>query len=187
MLLPAMRFSPRHDETSAIPAPSKTRIKEAMHELQALGQELTGFSREQLKRMNLDEDLLEAVLEYQRIPRFEARRRQLQYIGKLMRGLEAEPVRAALAAARGESAGEIARQHRLERLREDFLEDETVLRQIADNYPGADLTRLRQLRRAALREKLENRPPKHSRELFRALRELETREPQDDAGVFEHE
>ncbi|MDR3323751.1 MAG: DUF615 domain-containing protein [Zoogloeaceae bacterium] len=159
-----------HDDT---PRPSKTRLKAAMHELQGLGEELVNLSREQLKRMNLDEDLKEAVLEYQRIPRFEAKRRQLQYIGKLMRSLEPEPVRAALAAARGESAVEIARLHRLERLRDTLLEDEATLHDIARDLPGADLTRLRQLRRAAVKERLENRPPKHLRALFRALKEAD--------------
>jgi ribosome-associated protein len=181
-----MRFYQENHNETPLPPPSKTRMKEAMRELQALGEELTTLSGEQLRRMNLDEDLLEAVLTWQRIPKFEARRRQLQYIGKLMRRLEAEPVRAALAVARGESASEIARLRRLERLREQVLEDEAVFQQIAADYPGADLTRLRQLRRAALREKLENRPPRHFRELFHALKALETEARQDEREAPGH-
>ncbi|MDR3352722.1 MAG: DUF615 domain-containing protein [Zoogloeaceae bacterium] len=150
--------------------PSKTQKKAAMHALQDLGGELVRLSREQLARMPLDADLRAAVLEYQRIPKFEAQRRQLQYIGKLMRSLDPEPVRAALAAVRGESAAEITRLHRLERLRERLLEDVATLGEIAADYPGADLTRLRQLRRAALKEREEARPPKAFRELFQLLR-----------------
>jgi ribosome-associated protein len=181
-----MRFYQDRDETPVLP-PSKTRMKAAMHELQALGEALTTLSREALQRMDLDENLREAVLVCLRLPKSEARRRQLQYIGKLMRGLDAAPIRAALAAVRGESAAEIARLHRLERLREQVLEDESVFQQIATDYPGADLTRLRQLRRAALKEKLENRPPKHFRELFHALKELDAQHGQDEDEVSGHE
>lgn len=164
--------------------PSKTQVKQAMHELQTLGEALVDLSRDQLKRMGLDEDLLEAVLDYQRIGKFEARRRQLQYIGKLMRGLDPEPIRAALAHVRGDSAAEVAKLHRLERLRSRFLEDETVLQEIAGKYPGADLTHLRQLRRAALREQAENKPPRNFRELFQVFKELDRQEsgPTQEAG-----
>jgi ribosome-associated protein len=153
--------------------PSKTQVKAAMLELQELGEALTRLSREQLRRMTLDEDLLAAVLEYQRIPKFEAQRRQLQYIGKLMRGLDAEPVRAALATARGESAAEIARQHHLERLRQRLLDDEpAALAEIAADFPDADLTRLRQLRRAVLKEQAEQKPLRQYRALFQHLKAM---------------
>lgn len=153
--------------------PSKTQVKAAMQELQDVGYALTQLSRDQLKRMTLDEDLLAAVREYQRIPKFEAQRRQLQYIGKLMRALEVEPIRAALAMARGESAAEIARLHRLENLRQHLLDDEAAaLAEIASEFPAADLTRLRQLRRAALKEQAEQKPPRQFRALFQVLKEL---------------
>ena len=174
-----MHFNKRREEAPEDTGrPSKTQIKQAMHDLQALGEELVNLGRDQLKRMGLDEDLLEAVLEYQRIPKFEAKRRQLQYIGKLMRGVDPEPVRAAIAVVRGESAGEIAKLHRLEKLRLRFLEDEAVLQEIAASYPAADLTRLRQLRRAALKEQADQRPPKNFRELFQILKALEEGETQ---------
>lgn len=170
-----MHFNKRQDAPPPDSArPSKTQRKQAMHDLQALGEELTRLSRDQLQRMGLDEDLLAALLEYQRIGKFEARRRQLQYIGKLMRGLAAEPIRAALADVRGDSAAEVARLHRLERWRARLLEDETVLQDIAAQHPQADLTHLRQLRRAALREQAENKPPRNFRELFRVLKALDS-------------
>lgn len=172
-----MHHNKRKDETPEDTGrPSKTQVKQAMHELQALGEDLVKLSRDQLKRMNLDEDLLDAVREYQRIPKFEAQRRQLQYIGKLMRGLDPEPIREALAHARGDSAAEVAKLHRLERLRTRFLEDEAVLQEIAEKFPQADLTRLRQLRRAAVKEHAENKPPKNFRELFRVFKELDGQE-----------
>ena len=156
-----------------IPVISKTRLKEAMQELQTLGGELVELSRDQLKRINLPEELHEAILEWQRFGKHEARRRQLQYIGKLMRNIDPEPIHAGLALLRGESAVEIARMHRLEKLRENLLEDEKTLSEIAAAWPQADLTHLRQLRRSALKEKEAGKPPKNFRAIFKLLKELE--------------
>ncbi|MDR1351141.1 MAG: DUF615 domain-containing protein [Zoogloeaceae bacterium] len=157
--------------------PSKTRRKAVMHELQTLGKALTGLSRAQLSRMTLDEDLYAALMEYQRLPKFEARRRQLQYIGKLMRGLDAEPIRAALAALRGDSAGETARLHRLEALRLKLLADEAAtLVALRDDYPhiaAADFARLARLVRATRKEQAECKPPKNFRALFQALKNMD--------------
>ncbi len=158
--------------------PSKTRRKAEMHELQDLGAALVELSPGQLKRIDLPEDILEAVLDWQRFTKHEARRRQLQYIGKLMRTADSEPIRAGLALLRGESAAETARLHRLERLRERLLEDEKTLSEIAETWPGADLTQLRQLRRNALKEQEAGKPPKSFRAIFQILKELDSHAPQ---------
>jgi ribosome-associated protein len=153
---------------------SKTRRKQAMEELQALGEELVALASDQVKRIDIPDDLRSAVSEAQRMTRQdEAKRRQMQYIGKLMRSVEVEPIRAALALVRGESAGETAKLHRLERLRADFLADEKVVHEIAQRYPGVDLQHLRSLRRAALKEQEQNKPPRSYRALFQRLKELE--------------
>jgi len=145
--------------------------------VQALGEALTQLSPERVKNMALSENLREAVLEHQRIRHHSARRRQLQYIGRLMRDEDADAIAAALADVRGESAAEIARLHRLENLRQRLLEDEAgALADIAESYPAADLTHLRQLRRAALKEMAEAKPPRHFRALFQALKALENTE-----------
>lgn len=153
--------------------PSKSAIKRAMTELQALGEQLVALSAEQLKKIELPEDLRDAVRDAQRFTQHEARRRQLQYIGRLMRNLDAEPIRAALDDIRGVSAAANARQHALERLRARFLADEKVIGEIAATHPDADLQKLRQLRRNALKEQELGKPPRAFRELFRVLRELD--------------
>lgn len=153
--------------------PSKTKMKEAMHELRDLGAELVELSVSQLKRIDLPETLLQAVRDCQKITAHGARRRQLQYIGKLMRGVDDEPIRAELARLRGESSVEIARIHRLERLRTRLLEDERVLTEIAEQWPGVDIQHLRQLRRNALKEQEMNKPPKSYRAIFQMLKELD--------------
>lgn len=146
-----------------------------MNALQALGEELVALSVDQLKKIDLPEELFAAVRDAQRFTQHEARRRQLQYIGRLMRNLDAEPIRRALDDIRGISAAANARQHALERLRARFLEDEKVIVEIAAEHPGADLQHLRKLRRRALEEQELGKPPRAFRELFRALRELHER------------
>ena len=164
-----------HDEdfSDSNERPSKTRQKKAMHELRDLGADLVGLSAGQLRRIDLPEDILAAVRECQKITAHGAHRRQLQYLGKLMRGADEAPIRAGLALLRGESAAETARLHRLERMRTRLLEDEAALSAIAAAWPGADLQQLRQLRRNALKEQAAGKPPKNYRAIFQALQELD--------------
>lgn len=151
---------------------SKSQRKRDMHALQDLGAALVELSAERLARIDMPDELRSAIREAQHIARHEARRRQMQYIGRLMRNVDAAPLREALAVISGASAAETARQHRLERLRARLLEDEAALTEIGNEFPGVDLGRLRQLRRNALRERDEGKPPKSYRELFRVLREM---------------
>ena len=161
------------DFTEDTGRPSKTKKKEAMHELRDLGAELVELSVGQLKRINLPENIYEAVRECQKITAHGAHRRQLQYLGKLMRSADDAPIRAGLALIRGESAAETARLHRLERMRARLLEDEAALSAIAATWPGADLQQLRQLRRNALKEQEAGKPPKSFRAIFQALQEVD--------------
>jgi ribosome-associated protein len=158
-----------HDESR----PSKSQVKREMEALQALGEQLVALSVDRLKKIDLPEDLRAAVRDAQRFTKHEARRRQLQYIGRLMRDVDPAPIQAALDEINGVSAAANARQHALERLRTRFLEDEAVIGDIAREHPGADLQHLRQLRRNALREQAENRPPRAFREIFKILRALQ--------------
>lgn len=151
---------------------SKTRRKQAMEELQGLGEELVALSSDRIKKIDIPESLREAVREAQRMTRHdEARRRQIQYIGKLMRTVEVEPIREALALVRGESASETAKLHRLERLRTELLDDEKVLHEIVTLFPDVDIQHLRSLRRAALKEREQNKPPRSYRAIFQLLKE----------------
>ena len=154
--------------------PSKTQRKHAMEELQSLGEALVDLPAERLKKIELSDELREAIGAAQRMTRLdEAKRRQMQYIGRLMRSADIEPLRAALADARGESASETARLHRLERLRSELLADEKTIQEIATLYPAIDLQHLRSLRRAALKEQQQNKPPRNFRAIFQLLKEAD--------------
>ena len=172
------------DEDDFPEPPSKSSRKREMQALQDLGEQLVALSPERLKKVPLPESLYEAIRAAQGF-KMEARRRQLQYIGKLMRKIDPEPIQAQLDIFAGNSAVEVAKMHRLERLREQLLEDEQVIGTIAETWPEADLLYLRTLRRNALKEREAARPPKSFREIFRVLRELQ--EASDAAAEAEAE
>jgi len=145
-----------------------------MHELQALGVALVELPESQLGAMQIADELREAVLEAKRIKSHEGKRRQLQYVGRLMREVDPAPIRAQLDALTGHSAQEAARHRRLEALREKLLADDQALTAYVSAHAGADLQALRTLIRNARREQKEGRPPRAYRELFRVLKALES-------------
>lgn len=153
--------------------PSKSERKRESHALREMGERLTQLRKEQLARIPLSEPLREAVEEARHIRQPGARKRQLQFIGKLMRTVDAEPIREALEEMDLNSARGVARLHQAERWRERLLEEgDAALSALLEEHPGADRQQLRQLTRNAVREQRENRPPQSARALFRYLREL---------------
>lgn len=152
---------------------SKTQRKREVESLQDMGKELVDLSKERLAKMDLPEDLLDAVLEAKRITAHGATRRQMQYIGKIMRGVDADAIAEQLAEIRGESNAAKAEFHALERWRERLLADEHAVTEWLGRHPGADAQKLRQLIRNARKEAELGKPPKSSRELFRMLRDTQ--------------
>jgi ribosome-associated protein len=156
---------------------SKTRRKREMLELQSLGTALVELPESQLGAIGLGEPLLAAVLQAKRIKSHEAKRRQLQYIGRLMREVDPEPIRGQLAALEGSSARAAAAHRRLEAWRERLLSDDAALTSFAAEHPRADLQEIRALIRNARKEQKEGKPLRAYRELFRVLRTIETAKP----------
>ncbi|MCF8175173.1 MAG: DUF615 domain-containing protein [Burkholderiaceae bacterium] len=151
-----------------------------MTALQDLGAELVKLSKERLAKIDMPERLRDALVDAQRITKHEARRRQMQYIGKIMRSVDAAPLQAAIDEVNGLSAAATIRQHQLERLRTRLMEDESAFNELAREYPAADVQHLRQLRRNALKEATQEKPPRAYRELFRELRALQDQAEPDD-------
>ncbi|HYR32664.1 MAG TPA: ribosome biogenesis factor YjgA [Burkholderiales bacterium] len=152
---------------------SKTRRKKEMLDLQALGVALVDLPESQIADLQIADQLRDAVLEAKHIKSHEGRRRQLQYIGRLMRDVDPAPIRAQLDALTGHSAQDAARHRRLESMREKLLADDAALTPYVAEHAGADLQALRTLIRNARREQKEGRPPRAYRELFRLLKALE--------------
>ena len=149
---------------------SRSEKKRQVEELQRLGAALVELAPAQVDALELPDELRAAVRDAQRITSHEAKRRQLQFIGKVMRRVDAEPVRAALAEVAGQSAMVRVRQRRLEQWRERLIEDDGALTEFAGLHAGADLQSLRALIRNARKEIAESKPPRAQRELFRLLR-----------------
>jgi len=159
--------------------PSKSARKREMHALQALGEQLCALSPRELESIPLsDAALAEAVAEARRISSHSARRRHLQLIGKLMRQVDAEPIREALAAL--EHGRQASAQHfqALEAWRDRLLhEGDAALPAVLERWPQADRQHLRQLLRHYAREQSRGQPPAAARSLFRYLRSLPAAEP----------
>ena len=150
---------------------SKTKRKEAMLALQDIGEELVKLPASKLEKLDLPDELRRAVEDCRRFTKHGAIRRQLQYIGRLMRGVEEEPIARQLAAWRGESDEEKALLHRIERWRDRLIENDEALTLFLNEYPQADATQFRQLIRNARHEAASSKPPKSSRAIFKLVRE----------------
>ena len=153
---------------------SKTQLKKASHDLQELGEALVALPDDRLNALPIAESLLDAVREYKRTRSHEGRRRQMQYIGKLMRRTDAEPIREAVAAMQLGSAKDTLALHEGERWRAELIADDEALTRWMQQHPDTDSQQLRSLVRAARRDKAgpESRQPKSHRELFQLIKPL---------------
>jgi ribosome-associated protein len=151
---------------------SKTQRKREMLALQDLGEALVALSVQDLEALNLPENLLEAILQAKQMSKRGALRRQLQYIGRLMREVDAGPIRAQLDAWESTAARDIARLHQVEHWRDRLLRDEAALDELLQQFPNADAQRLRSLIGNAQREQKAAQRAKSSRSLFQILSEL---------------
>ena len=156
---------------------SKTKRKQEMTALQSLGARLVDLPESQIAELPMAENLREAVLEAKRITSHEAKRRQMQYVGRLMREIDPAPLRERLEAMTGHSAQAAAQHRRLEAWRERLLADDEALTAFAAEHPGADLQALRTLIRNTRKEQKAARPPRAFRELFRLIKECSDSTP----------
>jgi ribosome-associated protein len=161
--------------------PSKTQLKRESKAVQTLGLELAALSTERLAAIDMPDALRTAIEEFRRTKSHEGRRRQIQYVGKLMRSADEAALREALAEATVGSARATLALHEAERWRAELIAgDEAVARWI-DEHPDTDAQHFRSLVRAARRDAAglapEARQPKSFRELYQYLRPLITLEP----------
>jgi ribosome-associated protein len=167
-------LTPTVDPDSGYDKPSKSAMKRAMTARQELGQALVELSKEALARVPLPEDLEQAVLEARKINDHEGRRRQMQYIGKLMRHCDPVPIEAAMEEIRGVSHAATARLHQIEAWRERLISDEQALDGFIAKYleDAEVIGTLRTTIRLARKERESSRPPKHQRLLFQHIKAL---------------
>lgn len=178
-------FRMRHDaddpEGIEDDGPSKSARKRDAHAAQKLGEQLVAAPDELLERLDLPERLVDAIRLARRITSRGAMVRQRQFIGKLMRGVDLEPVRAALEMRSDADRAAAARFRRIEQWRDRLLaEGEPALDALVATRPAAPRARLASLLNRARAEQAAGRPPAAARELFRVLRTLHEADP---AGI----
>jgi len=158
--------------------PSKSQRKRDMHEVQALGEALVALSVAKLETLDLPERLFDAIVAAHTITRHEARRRQMQFIGRLMRDVDPDPIRALLAAQEAVPASEKAKMALLESWRQRLLEaPESSLSVLTEKFPDVFSEEAREAWRLrigqAQQERLQQqKTPKHYRLLFQDLKKL---------------
>ena len=169
---------PRHAPASAADAapdqrPSKTALKQQAHDLQQLGRALAALSDDKLAVLAMPDELRAAIAELRRTRSHEGQRRQLQYVGKLMRRADAQPLRKAVAQSQLPSARQSLQLHLAERWREELARDDEALTRWLAEHPDTDAQRLRALVRNARRDAAlppEQRHGRAWRELFQFVK-----------------
>jgi ribosome-associated protein len=153
--------------------PSKSLLKRQSTELQQLGESLIELTDAELDGLQLPEKLRDAIDIAKRITAHGGLYRQKQFIGKLMRKIDVEPIRAALEAKRQAQRTEVMRFRRVELWRDRLMSDEpAALDALLDEQPAADRTQLERLVARARHEQQRKQAPTAARELFAALRQL---------------
>ncbi len=172
--------------------PSKSAMKRASHELQALGEQLLAMPDARLASIEMPERLRDALADYRTTRSFEGKRRQLQYIGKVLRLVEVDELREAVAVFQLGHARNALALHEAERWRAELVgEDPDALTRWAQEYPGSDLQQLRALVRSAKKDAAaapEQRNGRGYRELFQFIKkDMEAQaQVERDADAPEH-
>lgn len=157
--------------------PSKTQLKAEADEKQALGEALLSLRADLMARLDLPEKLLDAITQAKKITNFEGRRRQMQFIGKLMRPLDPEPIRAAIDEQKNGSAQLTLALHLAEQWRDKLIDSDDALGAWLSEHPDTDSQQLRALVRQARKDAKPEKPgeaPRHGkayREIFQLVRQ----------------
>ena len=165
--------------------PSKTQLKAEAGEKQALGEALLTLRADLMARLDLPEKLLDALAQARRITNFEGRRRQMQFIGKLMRPLDAEPIRAAIDEQANGSADLTLALHLAEQWRDKLIASDEALGDWLNGHPSTDSQQLRALIRQARKDiakpETPGEAPRHGksyREIFQLVKQAMAQEPE---------
>lgn len=160
-------------DDSAVEIPSKSQLKRDSQKLQILGQQLVDMPEKNLQKFTLEESLLRAIYEARRLKSREARRRQIQCIGKLIRSADLDALEQTMDRLNHQSKTYRQQFAKIENWRQRIIDKGApAIEALIEIYPNADRQQLRNLRRQASREQQQNRPPVASRKLFKYLREL---------------
>ena len=167
---------------------SRSQKKRESTAVQRIGQSLAALTKNDLQALDLPEDLLDAILDWKSYPGHEAKRRQMQYIGRIMRDMDLASIEEKLETHLAPNRAETRNLHEIETLRDRLINAEetsgndlqTELADLALRFPAAPLPRLRHLAETARAERAGKKPPKAYRELFQILKKLASDEQMDE-------
>jgi ribosome-associated protein len=162
------------DDTEQEYSPSKSQIKRECHHLQDIGDEILKLNSEDIKSLELPDELAQAIATALKIKSRSGLKRQRQYIGKLLRATDSEAIESRLRKIQHRHDTNTAQFKRLERWRDKLIDnDREAFNEIITRFPDIDRQHINQLIRSAHQQKKQNKPPAAARKLFRYLRELE--------------
>jgi len=171
------QFPPSDDDDvdeNGYSRPSKSQRKRDSHDLQALGDALVAMPKARVADIGLPESLIDAIEDFKRTKSFEGKRRQMQYIGKLLRGCDPEPIKEAVASFQLGHARNSLALHESERWRAELVADDQALTRWVAEYPDSDVQKMRALIRNARKDAAaapESRSGKGFRELFQYIKQ----------------
>lgn len=152
---------------------SRSQIKREMIALQQMGEQLADLSDAQIKAIDMPDELRKAVLSVKKVKSHGAKKRQLKFIGGLMRKVDISPINEALYELERGRSVQVAEFHMIEKLRDELIKgNDDIIEDVVGKYPEADRQKMRQLVRNSRKELHENKPPKSSRILFKYIRKL---------------
>lgn len=171
------------DEPDAEGFVSRSQKKRDSTAAQKLGTALAGLAKTDLEKLGIPAPLVDAILEWKKFPGHEAKRRQMQFIGRLMREVDVADIGAKLESHLAPGRDETKILHAVESLRDtlvnaDDRELEKELAALSGRFPAAPMPRLRHLSETAKNERAGKKPPKARRELFRLLHDIMTEKPE---------
>jgi ribosome-associated protein len=160
------------ENTELEQGPSKSQLKREAEAMTKLGEQLAALDRSQLGRLNLADNILTAIHDYRKIRQHGARKRQLHYLGKLLRKIDVSDIVSQLDSLNKQSQEQNRAFHELEQWRDKLLKDDQALTELLNTHPDIDRQHIRQLIRTARNEQTANKPPAAARSLFKYLRSM---------------
>lgn len=154
--------------------PNKTQLKRECDALQKIGEELIALKSNDLAEIEMPDELAAAIDEARRIKSRSGLKRQRQYIGKIMRAIDHEPIVEQLNKVKHKHDTNTAAFKNIEHWRDRLIEEgHDAVTELIDNYPNIDRQHINQLVRQAQQEKKREKPPTAARKLFKYLQEID--------------
>jgi len=150
---------------------SKTELKKDSKKIQAFGKKISELSFDEINSFNFTDSIFNAIKEYKLIKSNAAKKRQVQYLGKLLREIDLTSAYLQMEQLKNGSQLEIRNNHMVEAWRDRLIQDKEALTELINHFPDIDIQKIRQLVQNAIKEKNEKKSPKYYRLIFKYLKE----------------